>query len=168
MLEQYDSYTKESFESALNMEERYLFRNPPEREIQVLVEGKAEGQLVGGNLSLLINMLGTGWAPDYEGKILFIEDIYESVYNIDRMVWQMKTLGIFDRIAGLILGDFNECENSYDPGFLINEYIRDQFADLKVPVMYNIGSGHCAPMGTLIMGCNCRMDTDKKQIEFIK
>lgn len=164
MLDNYDSYTKESFEAVLNMKDQYTFRNPEDREMQVLVPGCAKGQLIGGNLSLLINMLGTYWAPDYHNKILFIEDIYESVPNVDRMICQMKALGIFDRIAGLLIGDFSDCENEYDSHFLINEYIRDQFADLKVPVMYNVGVGHCYPTGSLIMGCECEMNTDKKEI----
>lgn len=167
MLNNYDLYTKECFEAVLNMEEQYTFHNPDEREIKVLVPGKAKGQLIGGNLSLLINMLGTYWAPNYRGKILFIEDIYESVPNVDRMICQMKALGIFDQIAGLIIGDFSDCKNEYDESFLINEYIQDQFADLKVPVMYNIGVGHCYPTGSLIMGCECEIDTAEREIKLL-
>lgn len=164
MLKHYDDYTKASFEAVLNMEEQYTFQNPPGKEIKVLVPGKACGQLTGGNLSLLINMLGTYWAPDFQDKILFIEDIYENIPNIDRMICQMEALGIFDQIAGVLIGDFSECENEYDPKYLINEYIQEQFAGLKVPVMYNIGVGHCYPTGSLIMGCDCQIDTEKKEI----
>ena len=168
MLEHYDPYTKASFEAALNMDKEYLHQNPREVEMQVLVPGRASGQLTGGNLSLLINMIGTSWEPDYQGKILFIEDIYENIPNIDRMICQMKALGVFDRIAGLVIGQFSECQNAYDSHFLMNEYIKDQFADLKVPVLYNVSVGHDYPTGTLIMGCDCRIDTEKKTIEFFR
>ena len=167
MLDNYDPYTKAAFEAVLNMEDQYYFQNPDDREIKVLVPGKARGQLIGGNLSLLINMLGTYWSPDYRDKILFIEDIYESVPNVDRMICKMKALGIFDQIAGLLIGDFSDCKNEYDESFLINEYIQDQFADLKVPVMYNIGVGHCYPTGSLIMGCDCEIDTAGKEIRLL-
>jgi len=165
MLEHYDPYTKACFEAVLNMEEAYTFQNPEGRNIRTLVPGTARGQLTGGNLSLLINMLGTGWVPDFQNKILFIEDIYENIPNIDRMICQMKCLGIFDQIAGLIIGDFSECENEYDSGFLMDEYINSQFADMKVPVIYNVGVGHCYPTGSLIMGCDCQLDADHGEIK---
>lgn len=168
MLEHYDDYTRESFESTINMGKSLDFINPEKQEIKVVAEGHGEGTIIGGNLSLLINMLGTFYAPDFKDKILFIEDVHESVPNVDRMIMQLFQLHIFEQIKGLIIGDFSECENSYDSNFLIQEYIVDTFKDVKIPVMYNIICGHCQPTATIPLGVNCIMDTKDRLIRFTR
>ncbi len=168
MLDHYDGYTRESFETTINMGKSLDFINPEKQEIKVVTEGYGEGTIIGGNLSLLINMLGTFYAPDFKDKILFIEDVHESVPNVDRMIMQLFQLHIFEQIKGLIIGDFSECENSYDSNYLIQEYIVDTFKDVKIPVMYNIICGHCFPTATIPLGVNCIMDTKDKIIRFTR
>jgi Uncharacterized proteins, homologs of microcin C7 resistance protein MccF len=168
MLEHYDDYTRESFEAVLNMDDYLEFKNPCDEEIKCLIPGYAEGKLIGGNLSLLINMLGTFYAPVMQGAILFIEDIYENISNIDRMVGQLRLLGVFDQIAGLIIGDFSECKNDGDSSFLIDEYIQDEFKDLKIPVLYKVKVGHCYPSGSFPMGAYCILEATEKKIIFVR
>ncbi len=168
MLEHYDDYTRCSFEAVLNMEKYLEFTNPCDENIECLIPGCAQGKLIGGNLSLLINMLGTFYAPVMQGAILFIEDIHENIANIDRMVGQLRLLGVFDQIAGLILGDFSECNNDGDPSFLIDEYIRDEFKDLKIPVLYKVKVGHCYPTGSFPMGAHCILNANDRKIIFAR
>lgn len=166
MVEHYDDYTKESFETLLAMGAIWEFHNPPGERIRTLNKGRAEGILTGGNLSLISDMLGTFYAPDFRKKILFLEDVHESVANIDRMIGQLQYQGILEQISGLILGDFSESANPYDPDFGVEQYIEDQFRDLRIPVVYHVAVGHCYPAGSLPLGAHCILDADYGRILF--
>lgn len=168
MLEDYDDFTKESFEKAINMEEELTLKNPPGEEFKVLIEGYAKGQIVGGNLSLLTSMIGTPYEVDTRGKILFIEEIEESVQRIDRMMYQLKYAEKLEDTKGIIFGDFTHCMNEFDKSYTVVELFKDVLSDYKKPVMYNIRSGHCSPMSTIPLGTKCIMDTKSKLIKFVK
>ncbi|HHV45810.1 MAG TPA: LD-carboxypeptidase [Tissierellia bacterium] len=166
MLNNYDQFTKESFEKALNMEEELILENPSGEEFKVMIDGYAEGIIVGGNLSLLTSMIGTPYEVDTKGKILFIEEVEESVRRIDRMMYQLKYSGKLDDAVGIIFGDFTDCPNEKDECYTVFDMLKDVLADYKKPVMYNIKSGHCYPMSTIPLGTKCIMDTGSKLIKF--
>lgn len=166
MINNYGDYTKSYFENTLNMEDTLYFENPEGHMFKVISEGKAEGTLIGGNLSLITSMIGTPYEIDTKGKILFIEDIHENVTRVDRMLYQLKFSNKISDAAAIIVGDFADCENKADPSYGINELLKDFFAGVNKPVMYNIKSGHCFPMGTLPLGAKCKVDTYKKTIKF--
>lgn len=129
---------------------------------------KGKGQLVGGNLAVLISNLGSEYDIDYSDKILFLEDIGESTYKIDRMLWQLKNLGIFEKVSGIILGDFSNCEKSSDNDMSLKDVFDNHFKNLKKPVCYNLKSGHCTPMLTLEFGKMIELDGEKKSLIVIK
>lgn len=164
LLEHYDDYTKESFETVLAMNPVIHHQNPTDEPMITLCHGKAKGQLVGGNLALLINMVGTFYAPDLTGKILFIEDIYESVPRVHRMLDQLRLLHVFDKVAGILIGDFSDCSNHEDPSFGIKELLQYCFAKVKVPVLANVKCGHCYPTASLLLGSSCEIDADHQTI----
>lgn len=166
MLEHFDEYTKRSFFAALNMHDRLEFKNPIGDEFHVIAHGRARGMVVGGNLALLINMLGTFYMPDLKGKILFIEDIHESVPRVNRMLDQLSLLGVFNQVRGILIGDFTDCDNDEDEGFQISDLFKEYFSNLKIPVLSNIKSGHSYPMGTIPLGTICEMDTVRRQVHF--
>ncbi|MBY0098069.1 S66 peptidase family protein [Mesobacillus maritimus] len=168
MLYDFDDFTKRSFEAALTMEEELLLENPEGEDFQVMVEGYAEGTIVGGNLTLLTSMIGTPYEMDTKGKILFIEDIGESVRRLDRMMHQLKYSNKLEDAAGIIVGDFAECDNKEDIHYTVIELLKDLLSDYKKPVMYNIQSGHCFPMSTIPFGVTCTIDTNSKSIKFTK
>jgi muramoyltetrapeptide carboxypeptidase len=119
-------------------------------------EGKAEGQLVGGNLSLLYAMLHSDSDIDTEGKILFIEDLDEYLYHIDRMVLSLKRAGKFRGLKGLIVGGMNQMKDNEIPfGKNAEEIIEEHIAEYNFPVCYGFPAGHetknyALPLGKMI------------------
>lgn len=168
MLSDYDDFTKTSFEKALNMDDELVLENPTGEDFKVMVDGYAEGIIVGGNLSLLTSMIGTPYEVDAKGKILFIEDVNESVTRIDRMMYQLKYSSKLDDAVGFVIGDFKNCNNENCKEYGVEEMIKDVLSDYKKPVMYNIKSGHCYPLSTIPLGLNCILDTKNKLIKFKK
>jgi muramoyltetrapeptide carboxypeptidase len=105
--------------------------------------GVGEGQLVGGNLALLSHVIGSKSDINYDGKILFLEDVNEYLYNIDRMMIQLKRSEKLKNLAGLIVGSFSDCQDNQVPfGKTANEIIQEAVADYEYPVCYGFPVGH--------------------------
>lgn len=105
--------------------------------------GKAEGQLSGGNLSLVAHLIGTPSAVDLRGKILFLEDVGEYLYNVDRMLYQLKRSGAFTGLAGLVLGGFTDMKDTQLPfGATVQEILNDVLADARYPICYGFPVSH--------------------------
>lgn len=136
-------------------------RNPAGYEKKTVVPGACEGMLVGGNLSLIVGLLGTPYELDTRGRILFIEDVGEKTYSLDRMLTHLRLAGKFDDCAGVVLGDFKNCEMEY-PGysFSLEEIVKDVIVPSGKPIFSGLQSGHCTPKITLPFGVRCRMDAD--------
>ena len=166
IVDKFDDLTRESFLTALRAEASFEFKNPDEHEIKVLREGKASGELTGGNLAILTASIGTPYEVDTKGKILFIEEVGETISRIDRMLYQLRNSGKLRDCAGIILGQFTDCPNEEVPQYTEIECLNDILRDIDVPVMYNIQSGHDHPMMTLPLGAVCTMDTFSRTIVF--
>jgi muramoyltetrapeptide carboxypeptidase len=104
--------------------------------------GNAQGKIVGGNLSVMCGMRGTHFDLDPQGKILFIEDIGEKPYQIDRYIWNLRIGGILEQISGLIVGQFNEYEEDEDMKASVYELIANAVADYNYPVAFGFSAGH--------------------------
>lgn len=168
MISDFDDFSRISFTNAINMEDEMYLENPQGEDFKVINEGKAKGIIVGGNLALITSMIGTPYEIDTRGKILFFEDIHENVTRVDRMLYQLKYSNKIKDAAGIIVGDFSQCENSYDPLYGINELLKDFFSDIDIPVMYDIKSGHCFPTSTIPLGAMCEINTYNRAIRFMK
>ncbi|MDR3052206.1 MAG: LD-carboxypeptidase [Oscillospiraceae bacterium] len=121
--------------------------------------GVAEGTLVGGNLTLVTALLGTPYALDTRGKILFLEDIGEHTYALDRMLTQLRLSGALNACAGIALGQFTDCTIEYpDFGLTVDEVIRDMLLPCGKPVLAGLQIGHCTPTLSLPLGVACRLD----------
>lgn len=153
-----ETFSKISLFKALEMDTDIVIENPKEEQIVGLCPGYAEGRLVGGNLSLITASVGTPWQIDARGKILYIEDVGEDVYSLDRMLHQLKYAGIFEEAAGVVLGTFTKCSNTYNKDYVPEELIRDFFGGWEKPTLYNVRSAHCDPMVTLPLGAWCKID----------
>ena len=158
-----DEFSRESMYKALmHAEPVGELINPPEYPKQTVNPGQAEGLLVGGNLMLMASSLGTPWEIDTKGRIVFIEEVGERTYCVDRMLTQLRLAGKFDDCAGVVFGDFADCPIEYpEYGLSLEEIIRDVAAPCGKPIFTGLRCGHCTPKLTLPFGVKCRMDADK-------
>lgn len=142
-------------------------KNPNEEKFFVLNKGKSEGKLLGGNLSTIISLMGTNYLPYFRNSILFLEEINEPPYKIDRMFNQLRLTKIFNSVKGIILGRFVDCyESNKEKNTLsLNEIIINYFKNLKIPVIYNVKHGHISELITLPIGINTKINTTKGFIE---
>ena len=143
----------------------YNFNNKPENKL-----GKTSGQIVGGNLTLLHGLIGSKSSINTDGKILFIEDLGEYHYHIDRMLISLKRAGYFDNCNGLVVGDFSDLRKNTTPfGKDIKEIILDAVKEFDFPVLFDFPAGHEELNMPIILGRNIIMDVNssKSTIEFL-
>lgn len=121
--------------------------------------GEAQGEIVGGNLSILYSLLGSESDVDTVGKILFIEDLDEYLYHIDRMLMNMKRNGKFDHIRALLVGGMSDMNDNAIPyGKSAQEIIIDVLKDTSFPILFNVPAGHIEDNRALIMGAKARVN----------
>ncbi|MFD2131680.1 LD-carboxypeptidase [Pseudogracilibacillus auburnensis] len=132
--------------------------------LNVLVEGKASGKLVGGNLSLLTSTLGTPYEIDVKGNILLIEDVNEEPYRVDSMLNQLKYANKLTKANGIIVGDFANTEPKRSPSLQMEEVFQHYFSSLTCPVMTGFKIGHCLPHFAVPLGAQTTMNTENKLV----
>ncbi|SER85160.1 S66 peptidase family protein [Salipaludibacillus aurantiacus] len=133
--------------------------------LEALVEGVADGWLVGGNLTLLVNSLGTPYEIDTKGALLFIEETEEEPYQIDRMLNQLKLAGKFKDARGILLCDFNDCRpKKRKPSFSLKELFEHYIVPAGKPVLSGFKAGHCTPNFLFPAGAKSRMNTYAKTV----
>jgi muramoyltetrapeptide carboxypeptidase len=132
--------------------------------------GCAEGRLLGGCLTSLNNLVGTGYLPDFTDCILILEDIAEEIYKIDRYLAQLLQAGILGQVRGLVFGQFIDCDQPQDmkPSLSLDEVFRYYADQLHIPAMANFPYGHGRVKFTLPMGGRVRMDTFKGEIKMLE
>jgi len=130
------------------------------------IKGIAKGQLVGGNLTLLNSLLGSKSSLDTKGKILFIEDLGEYLYHIDRMLYSLKRAGYFDNLNGLIVGDFTDLKKNTTPfGRNLKELILDIVNEYEIPVVFDFPAGHGEKNFPMIFGREIELIVTKDRAE---
>lgn len=132
---------------------------------------KATGQLIGGCLSMLVSTIGTSYEIQTQGKILFLEEINEKPYAIDRMLNYLKTLGKFDGLAGVVFGRFLGCTNGEDDltaDQVIEEIIKENFSDYKIPILLDFPSGHGEEQVCLPFGVEVEVDGASSTLTFLE
>jgi len=137
-------------------------KQAPLFQTETITKGKCRGKLIGGNLSLLAALAGTPYAlRDLKGKILFIEDVNERPYRIDRMLTQLRQSADLKSLAGVALGIFDGCEPpAGKPSQTAQDVIKDRLGDLGVPVVYGLSFGHIRDQCTLPVGTEAELDAD--------
>ncbi len=142
----------------------YIIKLPAGEQKPVrVVGGTATGRLTGGNLTLICATLGTPYALEADGKILFVEDTGEAAYRVDRMFSQLKLAGILDRVSGLIVGTFDDTDVA-----AVQRVIRGYVASLHVPVVMGFPVGHTARNATLPCGVRAELDADTPRLRIIE
>jgi len=159
----WNDYSIEYIEKLLVDKMVFSYENKPgDSEIWTFSKGQAYGDLIGGNLTVLTSLLGTEYLPDWKNKILFLEDVLEEPYSIDRMLMQLKLNGVFDQVRGIILGNFRYCyAEEPDRSFTLEEVFDQYFSSMKIPVFFGAQIGHTRNKFTIPVGANVYMDADK-------
>jgi muramoyltetrapeptide carboxypeptidase len=140
-----------------------------ENRVVTLRGGRAEGPLAGGNLTLLQCLVGTPWFPDLAGAILFLEDIGEDLYRVDRILAHFRSLGVLERLAGVLVGRFTEMDRHMRDGAMgFGEVMAEYFEPLGVPVAYGFPVGHIDSQWTLPLGVRARLDADAGSVELLE
>lgn len=129
---------------------------------KTIVSGIAEGELIGGNLSVLCGIIGSKYVPSWENKILFLEEVAEEPYRVDRMLTQLKLNGVFDQLSGIVIGQFKKCiAEEPNWAFTVEEVLDQHFGNLKIPVFSNAPVGHVKDKYILPIGQKVQIDADK-------
>ncbi len=175
----YNDFTIEYFRKTLmDPEDNLVLKNSlpesPDEEFKpyTITEGTAKGELIGGNLSVVVSLIGTPYDIDSNNKIIFLEEMTEDPYRIDRMLTQMRMAGKFDRAAGIALGVFKDCKpsekSSFDSSFTLQEVLKNRLADLNIPVVYGMSFGHVKNKFVLPAGLKAELDATRQTITFLE
>lgn len=176
----FNDYSVEYFKRTLmNPEKTLTIKKAIEENIDdeytsyPIITGKAEGKLVGGNLSIVASMVGTKYDIPSEGKIIFLEEIGEEPYRVDRMLMQMKLAGKFDGAKGIAMGVFKNSrskKNDEEPitSFTLKEVLFDILGSLKIPIIYGLSFGHISNKFTLPVGISAELDTLNQTVTFLE
>ena len=132
-----------------------------------LVGGVAEGPLLGGNLSLLTRLLGTPWLPRLDGAILLLEDVSERPYRVDRMWTHLRLAGVFERVAGIALGDFTDCEEP-SADYTLRDVVSALAGETGLPCVTGLPIGHDAVNVPVPLGTRARLDGGTGTLTFLE
>ncbi|MBM4238037.1 MAG: LD-carboxypeptidase, partial [Gammaproteobacteria bacterium] len=142
---------------------------PADDRTRAITRGKARGKLIGGNLTVLTAILGSPYVPDFRDAILFVEDVQEAPYRIDRMLVQMKLAGILEQIKGFVWGTCSKCTPGEGFGSLtIPDILDDHIKPLGVPAYYGAMFGHVGKQFTLPVGVQVELDADAGTITMLE
>lgn len=170
----------EPFRQVLFAGEMLTFRNQQAAEdgdrlmntrfrLQTITSGEAQGPLIGGNLTVLSGIVGSPYLPDLSGAILFLEDIGEETYRIDRLMTHLRLAGVFDQLAGFIFGQCVRCNPAGGYGSLtLEEIVWSHIAPLGIPAWYGAMIGHIEPMLTVPIGTQVAVNSDRGTIQMLE
>ncbi|ABW17963.1 S66 peptidase family protein [Alkaliphilus oremlandii] len=161
-----DDFTREGFlKAVMGSSPMGEIQNPKGKKMQSLVGGKANGILVGGNLSLIAATMGTPYEIDTKGKILFLEEIGEEPYRVDRMLTQLLLSGKLGDAEGILLGDWMDCEpEEPEKSLSLMAVFEEIIGPLGKPTIYDVEAGHCSPMITLPFGVRSFLDAEEGRL----
>lgn len=140
---------------------------PPLTGTATYVPGTAEGPLLGGNLSLVTRLLGTPFLPELDGAVLLLEDVGERPYRLDRMWTHLRLAGVFERISGIVLGDFTECEEK-NGTYSSADVLRSLAQEAGVPCAAGFPIGHGAINQPVPLGTSVRLDAGEARLTFLE
>jgi muramoyltetrapeptide carboxypeptidase len=166
-----DPYTEEHFWRLLTSGRKIgALPNPSGRPLVARRPGRAEGRLLGGNLSLLVANLGTPFSPDYRGALLVLEDVREQFHRLDRMFTQLRNAGVLAQVSGLLLGSFTECApgSPKDPHLSLKQIFAEMLSWVEVPAVERFQYGHIPRKLTIPLGARARLDADRGRVDVLE
>lgn len=166
--QEWDEFSYNSLIEGINFEKELYIKNPNNIPIRTLYEGNTSGKIIGGNLSMIVSSLGTEYEIDTKDKILFIEEVGEYIYRVDRLLKHLDLANKFKDCKGIIFGDFNDCRKSTVNDCDLLDLFKEVANKYRKPTLYNVKSGHCKPMITIPLGLECFINTNQGIIKFYK
>ena len=143
-------------------------RENPEYDRYTLNGGVAEGELIGGNISVLDSVIGTRFEPDFENKLSYLEDVGEKTYRIDKMVFHLLSGTNLKQAAGIVMGVFDECNINEEPTLSLKEALDELLKPLGIPVSYGLSFGHIKRQFTVPTGIRAAFDADKNTFRLLE
>ena len=175
---EWNEFSYRSMRAVLFEAQPATFRNPKDKagelvakrnRIQTINGGSASGRLVGGNLTLLTALLGTPFLPSFDGRILFLEDVGEAIYRIDRMLTQLSLAGRLQQLAGIVFGQFAKVEPNPGLGnFSLMDILRQHCEPLGIPAYYGAMFGHIPQNSTVPIGIRATMNADEGTLALLE
>ncbi|MES2513585.1 MAG: LD-carboxypeptidase [Bacteroidota bacterium] len=163
----WNDFTRSVFSNVVMTSKVFTFPENPitENKPVMITPGNVTGALIGGNLTVITSIIGSGYLPDWKGKILFLEEVKEEPYSIDRMLTQLKLSGVLNSISGLVFGKCAKCL-AEDPlkSFTFQEVLIQHIQPLAIPAFYGAMIGHIENKLTLPLGVNASIDAAKGTI----
>ncbi len=159
-----DPFTEEHFWRLVTSTKRAgAVLNPDNRPLTMIGKGTASGQLLGGNLSLIVALLGTPYLPSFKRSLLFIEEIEEETYRFDRMMCQLRLSNVLKDAAGVIMGELTDVKASdvTRPYLSVDQVISEYLGTLKKPIVSGLVYGHVPKKLTIPIGIRASLDADK-------
>jgi muramoyltetrapeptide carboxypeptidase len=153
---------------------RYLYEREegtagnPEFDLYTVHEGRAEGRLIGGNISVLDSMIGSRFEPDFEEKIVYLEEVEEKTYRVDKMLFHLLEATNLKKAAGIVMGVFGECNINDEPRLTLKQAIDDLLAPLQIPATYGFAFGHIDNMITIPNGIRARMNAGRNSLRLLE
>lgn len=176
---EWNSFSVSHFKAMVMQAQAPLLRNPTgergdnlvqtEDRISTLRGGRARGRLVGGNLAVLSSLAGSRYLPDFRGGILFLEEINEYIYRVDRMLSTLRLCGALDALRGVVIGKFTKCEpgEGHFGSLTLEEVFDDYFLPLNIPVYRGAMIGHIKRKFTVPVGAEVEMDADAGTLQLL-
>lgn len=179
----FNDFTKKYFNDVLIEGKNFVeFVSEPEenenenssiKEILKISSGRAEGRLIGGNLSLIVNLMGTDFDFNLDDKILFLEEVGEEPYRIDRMLTQLLNSNRLEKCRAIVMGKFSRCEvKRENPAFQeslnLREVLVDRLSNLNIPVIYGLSFGHIKNKFTLPIGVRAMIDVETEKFALLE
>ena len=167
----WNNYTEQNFRDVISKGEQVVYL--PEKNEQneythtIISMGTTDGILLGGNLTVLCSLLGTEFMPDFKGAILYLEDVGEDIYRVDRMLTQLKLSGILNDITGFVFGKCTNCDAGSN-SLSLEQVFDDHIKPLGIPAFYGALISHEADNSTIPVGIHARMDAQKGSIELLE
>jgi muramoyltetrapeptide carboxypeptidase len=140
----------------------------PEFDRYTITPGQAEGLLAGGNISVLQSLIGTEYEPEYEGRIVYLEEIEEKTYRVDKMLFHLLSATDLKKAAGMVLGTFKDCNANEKPTISLQQALNDLLKPLGIPVSYGLSFGHIDYKITIPFGIKARIDASLNTLELLE
>ncbi|MGI5308564.1 S66 peptidase family protein [Rheinheimera sp. WS51] len=174
----WNSFNADQFRRVFFQQERMQYENvidardelaARQNRIITINSGKAQGEIIGGNLSVFTSLAGSPYLPDFTNKILFVEDVQEAPYRIDRMLSTLKLMGALDKLAGFIFGDCTGCNPIGGYGWLtMDQIFDDHIKPLQIPAYRGAMIGHIKQQFIVPVGAKVEMDADNGSFKLLQ